>query len=335
MKRPVTIVTGFLGSGKTTLLSRVLSEPSMSNTAVLVNEFGKVGLDHHLLRQVNEHTILLGNGCACCTIREDLVKTLLDLLALDERHAISRLERVVIETSGLADPAPICFTILTHPILQHHFFIDHTVATVDAINGRLHLDRHPESLKQVTSADTMIITKTDLVTVQAVDDLAARLHVLNPSARIVTAAFGKVDIAMFSGSSGVDGLEKKRIEEGEVNRYSTLRDGPPGEAHHLTETRSIVLTFFEPLDWRAFGLWLSLLLHAHGENVLRVKGLLDVQEQGPVILNGVQHIIHPPEHLDSWPSEEHASQIMFITRSIDTQDIITSFRVFQQALGEQ
>lgn len=333
-KHPVTIVTGFLGSGKTTLLSHVLPEPSMSNTAVLVNEFGKVGLDHHLLRQVNEHTILLGNGCACCTIREDLVKTLLDLLAMDERGDISRLERVVVETSGLADPAPILFTILTDAVLQHHFFVDRVITTVDAVNGHMHLDSHNESLKQVASADKIIVTKTDLVTVQEVDDLTRRLRGLNPSAHIIRAVFGKVDIAMLFDMNGMDDEGKEPGKERGATIHSMAHDSTSGE-HHLTATCSIVLTFHEPLDWRAFSLWLSMLLHAHGEKVLRVKGLIDVHERGPVVLNGVQHIIHPPEHLDSWPGDNRDSQIIFIAKGIEPQDILHSFRVFQQALGNQ
>src|ERR687890_258282 len=170
-RRPVTVVTGFLGSGKTTLLARVLSAPSMANTAVLVNEFGEVGLDHHLLRRVDERTVLLGSGCVCCTTREDLVDALLQLLDLDETDEIPRLDRVVIETTGLADPAPILYTIFTDPVLQHHFSVDLVIATVDAVNGDLHLDRNQESRKQVAAADRIVVTKTDLAEPQAVKAL--------------------------------------------------------------------------------------------------------------------------------------------------------------------
>jgi G3E family GTPase len=365
-KCPVTIVTGFLGSGKTTLLARLLAEPSMGNVAVLVNEFGKVGLDHHLLRQINERTILLGNGCACCTIRDDLVKTLLDLFAMDERRDIPRLERVIIETSGLADPAPILYTILADPVLQHHFWIDRIITTVDAINGHFHLDRHPESLKQVAIADNIIVTKTDIASGQEVDDLMARLHTLNPSAHIVKAAFGNVDIAMLfsavqypqtdrrneeylmppltpadgdhstretSNKSSGFALGKRLSDEQDADGPSTFRSKPPGEESHIANIYSLSLTFHEPLDWRAFSLWLSMLLHARGEDVLRVKGLLNVGEEGPVVLNGVQHIIHPPQHLDGWPGEDHSSQITFITRTIEPQAIQNSLRVFQHVLA--
>jgi G3E family GTPase len=161
-RRPVTVVTGFLGSGKTTLLARVLSAPSMANTAVLVNEFGEVGLDHHLLRRVDERTVLLGSGCVCCTTREDLVGALMELLDMDQRGEIPRLDRIVIETTGLADPAPILHTIYAHPVLQHHFSVDLVLTTVDAVNGTLHLDRNPESVKQVAAADKIVVTKTDI-----------------------------------------------------------------------------------------------------------------------------------------------------------------------------
>jgi G3E family GTPase len=332
-KCPVTIVTGFLGSGKTTLLARVLAEPSMGNAAVLVNEFGEVGLDHHLLRQINERTILLGNGCACCTIRDDLVKTLLDLFAMDERRDIPRLERVIIETSGLADPAPILYTILADAVLQHHFWIDRIITTVDAINGHFHLDRHPESLKQVAIADNIIVTKTDIASRQEVDDLTARLHTLNPSAHIVEAAFGNVDIAMLFSVSDIEHGGKRLSDEQDAGSPSTFRSKPPGEESHIATIHSLSLTFHEPLDWRAFGLWLSMLLHARGEDVLRVKGLLNVGEEGPVVLNGVQHIIHPPQHLDRWPGEDHSSRIIFITRAIEPQAILNSLQVFQYILA--
>src|SRR3712207_6406072 len=174
-RRPVTVVTGFLGSGKTTLLGRVLTEPAMANTAVLVNEFGEVGLDHHLLRRVEERTVLLGSGCVCCTTREDLVGALLELLDLDQRGEIPGLDRVVIETTGLADPAPILHTIYADSVLQHHFSVDLVLTTVDAVNGALHLDRNPESVRQVAAADKIVVTKTDVAEPASGRGLMARL----------------------------------------------------------------------------------------------------------------------------------------------------------------
>lgn len=307
----------------------------MKNTAVVVNEFGKVGLDHHLLRQVNERTVLLGNGCACCTRREDLVKTLLDLLATDERAGEVPLERVIIETSGLADPAPMLFTILTDTVLQHHFFIERIITTVDAVNGHLHLDNHPESLKQVTAADIILVTKMDIVPLEEINALTQRLHTLNPAATITEAAFGEVDTTTLFNTNGTSSPGKGFSDEQKANWLSTLHEKVQGESHHSAATHSISLTFHTPLDWRVFGLWLSMLLHARGEDVLRVKGLINIGEKGPVVLNGVQHIIHPPEHLEHWPSEDSCSRIVFITRYIKPQELLSSLRVFQRALGEQ
>lgn len=318
-RRPVTIVTGFLGSGKTTLLGRVLSEPSMADTAVLVNEFGEVGLDHHLLRRVDERTLLLGSGCVCCTTREDLIEALLELLDLDQRGEIPHLHRVVVETTGVADPAPILHTIFADPVLQHHFSVDLVLTTVDAINGDLHLDRNPESVKQVTAADKIVVTKTDVAEPVAVRSLLSRLAAINPSARILEAAFGEIDVG-----------ELFRVGDTPAR---VIRAPLAGEPHDVGETYSVSLTFDGSVDWTAFGIWLSMLLHARGEDVLRVKGLLDVGEAGPVVVNGVQHTIHPPEHLDRWPDENHRSRIIFITKSIPPKELLDSLGAFRGLLG--
>ena len=317
--RPVTIVTGFLGSGKTTLLGRVLSEPSMSNTAVLVNEFGEVGLDHHLLRRVDERAVLLGGGCVCCTTREDLVEALLELLDLDQRGEIPRLDRVVVETTGLADPAPILHTIFADPVLQHHFSVDLVLTTVDAINGDLHLDRNPESVKQVAAADKVVVTKTDVAQPNAVRSLLCRLGAINPSAHVLEAAFGETDAAELFRLDGAG--------------YRAVPKAFDGEPHDAGETHSVSLTFDGSVDWTAFGIWLSMLLHARGEDVLRVKGLLDVGESGPVVVNGVQHTIHPPEHLNRWPEENHHSRIVFIARGIRPEELLGSLEAFRGLLG--
>jgi G3E family GTPase len=318
-RRPVTIVTGFLGSGKTTLLGGVLSEPSMADTAVLVNEFGEVGLDHHLLRRVDERTLLLGSGCVCCTTREDLIEAFLELLDLDQRGEIPHLHRVVVETTGVADPAPILHTIFADPVLQHHFSVDLVLTTVDAINGDLHLDRNPESVKQVTAADKIVVTKTDVAEPVAVRSLLSRLAAINPSARILEAAFGEIDVG-----------ELFRVGDTPAR---VIRAPLAGEPHDVGETYSVSLTFDGSVDWTAFGIWLSMLLHARGEDVLRVKGLLDVGEAGPVVVNGVQHTIHPPEHLDRWPDENHRSRIIFITKSIPPKELLDSLGAFRRLLG--
>jgi len=319
IKRPVTVVTGFLGSGKTTLLSRALGTPEMANTAVLVNEFGKVGLDHHLLRRADERTVLLEHGCVCCTTRDDLVEALLDLLDEEDRGAIPPLSRVVVETTGLADPAPILYTVLSHPVLQHHYSVDLVVCTVDAVNGRLHLDDNPESEKQVAAADTIVVTKTDLLEDGAATRaLIGELRNTNPSARVVEASFGEIPTGeLFRPPVGGHGSAA----------------GASGVGRHVSTTSSTSLTLDGPVDWTGFGIWLSMLLHARGEGVLRVKGLLDVGEPGPVVLNGVQHVMHPPQHLDAWPDEDRRSRVVFIARGIGAEEILASLEAFRPLIG--
>jgi G3E family GTPase len=328
MKRPITLVTGFLGSGKTTLLRHLLAGPEARHTAVLVNEFGDIGLDHHLMQRLDEQTILLGGGCVCCMLRHDLVQALSDLLDRDQRGAMPRLTRIVIETTGLADPAPILFTVVTHPMLQHHFDIAGVVTTVDAVNGQRHLDQHPESLKQVVSADEIILTKIDLTQSDTVLALRARLQAINPTARLTTAVFGQVE-----GSHVLD-CRDSRVSAAQLARASQAAGEAAGmPSVHSGEIRSLALSFAQPLDWSAFSVWLSMLLHARGEDVLRVKGLLNVGGVGPVVLHGVQHIMHAPEHLARWPDTDRRSHLVFILRAIEPHDIVRSLQAFQHLLG--
>ncbi|GAB3528677.1 GTP-binding protein [Pontibacter brevis] len=322
-KLPVTIVTGFLGSGKTTLLQKALREPDMKDTAVLVNEFGKVGLDHHLLQRLDESTILLGGGCVCCSTREDLIEGLTNVLDRLERGEGTEVSKVLIETTGLADPAPIVFTVMTHPMLQHHFYIENVVVTVDAVNGDFHLQHQPESVKQAVIADKIIITKTDLATPGETDALVKELQSLNPSAEIHTAVYGAIDAAIFF----------KPADTNRRHGASHLSGDVFGKSPHAQDVASVSITFEAPLDWTAFGLWLSMLLHARGEDIMRVKGLLDIGGPGPVVLNGVQHIIHPPDHLEAWPAAEHVSSLVFIMRAVDPQDILASLEAFQLAFN--
>ena len=319
-KRPIIVVTGFLGSGKTTLLRHVLSGQPARGTAVLVNEFGEVGLDHYLVRQLDEQTILLNNGCVCCSVRDDLVQALNSLLDQDQRGTIARLDRLIVETTGLADPAPILFTIESDSMLRHHFCADRVVVTVDAVNGQHHLDRHAVSLKQVAVADDIIVTKTDLAPPETVSALIARLRTLNPAAQLTTAVLGEV------APDRILAPRRSRVSAGQIVADAV-------DSHHVGETRSVALTFEEPLDWAAFSVWLSMLLYAHGENVLRVKGLLNVGEAGPVVLNGVQHIIHTPEHLPKWPDADRRSHLIFILQGIEPQQIVQSLKAFQHLLG--
>jgi len=314
-RRPVTVVSGFLGSGKTTLLRRLLGAGGEggAGVAVVVNEAGAVGLDHHLVRQVAERVSLVGGGCACCERRDDLVRTLRELLDLDQRGIIPRLRRVVIETSGLADPAPILFTVTTDPVLRHHFAVDGVLAAVDALQGPEQLERHEESRKQVAVADRVLVTKTDLAEPAAVAGLVTRLRDLNPAAEILR---GGLDVT----------LDPALLEVGGGGRV-----GPEASEGRHRPTGSLALSFERPVDWIAFSVWLSMLLHAHGEEVLRVKALLDVAEVGPVAVNAVQHVVHRPEHLVAWGDAEPVSRLVMIVRGLPVERIERSLRVFLEA----
>jgi G3E family GTPase len=308
-KLPVTIVTGFLGSGKTTLISRLLAHPEMGETAVIVNELGEIGIDHHLLRRVDERTVLLPSGCVCCSLRGDLADELRDLLSRRTRGEIPAFRRVVVETTGLADPAPIVNTLLAEPVVRHHYVPERVIATVDAVHGL----RQPESVKQASAADRLVVTKADLVDAA---ELRGRLQALNPAAEIVEVSFGEVEPELLFGGGDRD----LRASLGEVPH-----------AHDHDDVRACCLLFDEPLDWTAFGIWLTMLLQARGDEVLRVKGLLDVGSAGPLLVNGVQHVVHPPVHLDAWPDEDRRSRIVFIARAIDAGELERSLAAFNRA----
>jgi G3E family GTPase len=308
VKTPVTLVTGFLGSGKTTLVSRLLAHPELGETAVIVNELGEVGIDHHLLRQVDERTVLLRNGCVCCALRGDLADELRDLLSRRERGEIPWFQRVLVETTGLADPAPIVYTLLSEPLVKHHYQLDGVVTTVDAQHGL----RFDESVKQAAVADRLVVTKVDVADASSVKK---QLGSLNPAAPIVEATFGAVEPSvLFAGD--------------ERDPRELVYDGSAAHSHQV---RAFCLTFDEPLDWTAFGIWLTMLLQARGEDVLRVKGLLNVGADGPIVLNGVQHVVHPPEHLPAWPDEDRRSRIVFIGRSFEAVDLEQSLAAFHRA----
>lgn len=308
---PVVLVTGFLGSGKTTLLSRLLGRPELGETAVIVNELGEVAIDHHLLRQVDEQTVLLANGCLCCTLRGDLADELRDLLSRRTRGEIPAFRRVVVETTGLADPAPILNTLLADPVVQHHFEPGAVIATVDALNGLGQLDREAETLKQVVVADRLVVTKTDLAGRDAVVELDERLQALNPAAERLEALHGEADPELLLASGSRDPRDLSLA---------------PEAAHG--DVRPFVLFLDRPVDWTAFGIWLTMLLGSRGEDLLRVKGLLDVGAPGPVVLNGVQHVVHPPQHLEAWPDDDHRSRLVFIARGIGKGEVERSLEAF-------
>jgi G3E family GTPase len=303
----VTLVTGFLGSGKTTLISSLLGHPDMGETAVIVNELGDIGIDHHLLRRVDERTVLLRSGCVCCTLRGDLADELRDLLSRRERGEIPAFRRVVVETTGLADPAPVVYTLLSEPVVRHHYALETVVATVDAVHGL----RRDESVKQAAIADTLVVTKCDIAEASPV---VSRLEQLNPTAEVIESSFGDVEPARLFERPARD-----------------PRDVTPSRHSHEEDIHAVCLFLDDELDWTAFGVWLTMLLQARGEDVLRVKGLLNVGAVGPVLVNGVQHAVHPPVHLGAWADEDRRSRIVFIGRGFDGAELERSLAVFNAA----
>jgi len=313
VKTPVILVTGFLGSGKTTLLSRLLERPELGETAVIVNELGEVGIDHHLLRRVDERTVVLSSGCVCCVVRGDLSDELRDLLDRRDAGEIPRFRRVVIETTGVARPAPIVQTLLTDPLLPHHYSLAAVVATVDGVHGL----RGPEALQQVAAADTLVVTKSDLAEQDELDALESELDRLNPAARTVRASFGEVAVELLLSGSDRD-----------------VREIPTESNGHTHGPRAVVLTLDHAIDWTAFAIWLTMLLHARGGEILRIKGLLDVGSEGPLLVNCVQHAVYPPAHLDVWPDEDHRSRLVVIGHDVDRDTLETSLRAFDRAAAQ-
>ena len=322
---PVIVLTGFLGSGKTTLLRHILHHPAFADAAVLINEFGEVGLDHLLVGALDQEPVLLRSGCICCTIRGDLSRAIRDLHARRQRGEIPRFRRLIVETTGLADPVPILSTIASDLVIRHHFRTSTILATVDALHAQAGLDAHPELLRQVAAADLLIITKTDLAPAHAVTALRERLSEVNPQAAIAEAVQGAIDPDLLLRAPGTE-VPQRVAQSVPAENERRGAHGP---------IRSFCLSSDEPVSWSGFGLWLSLLVHRHGAQLLRIKGLLDVSgSETPVAVHVVQHVIHTPEHLPAWPSAERRSQIVFIVEGLDADAIGRSFACFMHFAGK-
>ncbi len=302
---PVSVITGFLGSGKTTLLSHLLRDPAFARTAVIVNEFGEVGLDHLLVEASDEEVILLEGGCLCCKVRGDLVRTAGSLLARRARAEAS-FDRLVVETTGLADPAPILQALMTDREISEALRLESVIATVDCATGGATLDAHPESVKQATLADRIVLTKTDLADSSA---LAERLRRLNPTAPQFTALHGAVDGSLLLSGSGYD---------------RPLHDHA---FHSENGTTSFCLRRSTPLHAVTLGLFLQVVAEHCGAKLLRLKGLVDVLESPgrPAVIHGVQHVFHPPAWLDAWPDDDRTTRIVVISQGLDAgwlQDLL-------------
>jgi len=342
-RTPVTLLTGFLGSGKTTVLNHVLKRPEMAATAVIVNEFGEIGIDHLLVEKATDDVVLLQSGCLCCTVRGDIAETLVNLFVDRAKGRIPGFERVVIETTGLADPAPILHALMSDPIVAERYMVDGVVTTVDAVNGGDTLDRQIEAVKQAAVADRLLLTKCDLASPQARRELEARLAALNPGAPIIEVNGGAVDPA-FLFNLGLFDPNTKTVE---VRRWLGEEVGVDehdehGHHHghdvnrHDAHISSFCITRDRPVSWTALSGWLDALASMRGADLLRVKAIVAIEERPgqPVVLHGVQHLFHPPVLLPEWPSDDHRTRIVFITRDLPREKIEESLAAYVDAEPE-
>jgi G3E family GTPase len=332
---PLTVLTGFLGAGKTSLLNRLLKDPSLADTAVLINEFGEIGLDHLLVEKISDDLVLLPSGCVCCTMRGDLIDALERLLRdLDNRRA--ELRRVVLETTGLADPAPVLHTVMLHPYLVMRYRLDGVVTVVDAVNGLATLGRHPEAMKQVATADRLALAKTDLIDTperrEAATQLIARLKRLNPAAPILDVAANEASAArlincgLYDPDSKVPDVRRWLAEEA----YAASTPAAHDHHHDDERIRSLALASDRALPAATFDMFLDLLRALHGPNLLRVKGIVKIAEtpETPVVIHGVQHVFHPPASLPAWPDDDRRTRLVFITCDMDPRTIRELFEAF-------
>ena len=326
---PVTLLTGFLGAGKTTLLNRLLHDPAMAGTAVLVNEFGEVGLDHLFIHAREEETVLLASGCLCCTIRGDLSRALRDLASRGVAEG-RRFRRVVIETTGLADPAPILHTLMRDPMLLRDYRLDGVVTLVDAVAGAATLDAQEEARRQVAVADRILLSKTDLADPAS---LLPILRGLNPVAPILDAREAGAEALLDTGpfeTAGKGMAIAGWIEAAGHHHHHHGHHHGHDVNRHDARIRALCLRFEEPLPWEGVAGYIEMLAMTHGAQMLRTKGILNVKgEAGPVVVHGVQHSFHPPQRLAEWPAgDDRSSRLVFILRDLDPRVVEEGLRAF-------
>jgi G3E family GTPase len=329
---PLTVLTGFLGAGKTTLLNRLLKDPALAETAVIINEFGEVSLDHLLVEYIGDNMVLLQSGCLCCTMRGDLVDALETLLRDLDNHRC-KFRRILLETTGLADPAPVLHTAMSHPYLLLRYRLDGVVTVVDAVNGEATLDAHPEAVKQAAVADRIVLTKTDLADSEIHGRIVARLRALNPAAPILDAAKGEATADRLLGSGLYD--PDKKIPDVKKWLAAEAYAGDHHHHHHDASRHdehigSFVITTDEAIPAGTLEMFLELLRATHGAKLLRIKGIVKLAEMPdtPVVVHGVQHVFHPTARLDNWPDDDHRSRLVFITRDLPEHTVRELFEAF-------
>lgn len=339
---PVTLLTGFLGSGKTTLLNRLMSAPEMASSLVIINEFGSIGLDHDLVAHSNEDdtVVEMSSGCLCCTIKGDLQETLRNAPWRYARNGKRWFERVIIETTGLADPAPIIHTIMADKDLLEQYQLAEIITLVDGVNGSGTLDAQPEAIKQAAVADTIIVSKTDLAEPAELEALIERLRGLNPAAEIHRHSLDSENpIAMIGGAGFNPEIKSESVRQWlDEEAYADHGHHHHDHDHHHHDhddhhdinrhddrIQSVCLTIDEPMPAEVLDQWLELLVMLNGVNMLRVKGILNLREMDkPLVIHGVQHIWHPPAILPEWPSDDHRTRIVFILRDMEESDLRTA-----------
>jgi G3E family GTPase len=321
---PVTVVTGFLGSGKTTLLNHLLAQPEFARTAVIVNEYGEAGIDHELLRFAPEKVLLLENGCVCCALRGDLQQTLRDLFLARREGEIGDFEQVVLETTGLADPAPVLQTLLSDSMLLAQFRLNGVVTCVDACLALDQLTTFSEVRKQVAVADRLVVTKSDQVTAEMLAAVKTALAETAPLAPIGIAEYGVIAPAFVTDI----GLQDARADAARIERWLGTAQSGSATVHHSHDAAiaTFVLRFEQPFSARAFEQCIDVLTSLRGADLLRVKGLINIEgEAGPMVVQGVQHLFHPPVALPQWPGADRSSRLVFITRGIPREVVASLF----------
>ena len=337
---PVSVLTGFLGAGKTTLLNRLLKDPALADTAVIINEFGDVAIDHLLVESSSDGVIQLADGCLCCTVRGDLVDTLADLVDRLQTGRIGALKRVIIETTGLADPAPVLQSIMGHPALVEAYRLDGVIALVDAVNGEATLDNHVEAVKQVAVADRIVLAKTDLVAgADATAALRGRLRDINPSAPIIDAQAPEAgyaalfDCGLYDPETKTADVRRWLGEEAaHAHRHHAHGHDHADDGHHRHDERikTFTLVHDKPVPYSTIDMFLDLLGSAHGDNLLRIKGIIELAEDPsrPLVVHGVQSLLHPPARLPAWPDEVRGTRLVLITLDMPEDYVRRMFSAF-------